>query len=68
MTSKKKIVIITGAESGIGKSTSKIFLNNNYRVIGTSLKKNEDKYIKDFDNYQIDITNNTEWRLSLIHI
>ena len=62
MTSKKKIVFITGAESGIGKSTSKIFLNNNFTVIGTSLKKNKDKHIKDFDNYQIDITNNTEWR------
>ncbi|MDC3097237.1 SDR family oxidoreductase [Alphaproteobacteria bacterium] len=62
MNSKKKIALITGAESGIGKSTSKIFLNNNFRVIGTSLKKNKYKYIKDFDNYQIDITNNTEWR------
>ena len=62
MTSKKKIVLITGAESGIGKSTSKLFLNNNFRVIGTSLKKSIDKHVKDFENYQIDITNNSEWK------
>ena len=62
MTFKKKIVLITGAESGIGKSTSKLFLNNNFRVIGTSLKKSNNKHIEDFENYQIDITNNTEWR------
>ena len=35
MISKKKIVLITGAESGIGKSTSKLFLNNNHRVTFT---------------------------------
>ena len=40
MTSKKRVVLITGAESGIGKSTSKIFLDNGYKVICTYLKNN----------------------------
>ena len=62
MISKKKIVLITGAESGIGKSTSQIFLNNGYRVIGTSFQKKNNKLIKDFEYHQIDITNNTEWK------
>ena len=61
MITKKKIVLITGAESGIGKSTSKIFSNNGYEVIGTSLKKINNKS-KDIEYYQIDITNNSEWK------
>ena len=60
MISKKKIVLITGAESGIGKSTSKIFVKNGYIVVGTSLKKINNK-IKDIEYYQIDITNNSHW-------
>ena len=43
LVSKKKIVLITGAESGIGKSTTKVFLDNGYRVIGTCLKNNKNK-------------------------
>ena len=62
MSSKKKIVLVTGAESGIGKSTSQIFLNNGYRVIGTSFQKKNNIQIKDFEYHQIDITNNTEWK------
>ena len=61
LVSKKKIVLITGAESGIGKSTTKAFLDNGYRVIGTCLKKNKNKDIKGIEYYKIDITNNLEW-------
>ena len=46
LVSKKKIVLITGAESGIGKSTTKVFLDNGYRVIGTCLKNNKNQDIK----------------------
>ena len=41
MNLKNKIALITGAESGIGKSTAKIFVDNGYQVIGTCLKKNK---------------------------
>ena len=61
LVSKKKIVLITGAESGIGKSTTKVFLDNGYRVIGTCLKNNKNKDIKGIEYYKIDITNNSEW-------
>ena len=46
LISKKKIVLITGAESGIGKSTTKVFLDNGYRVIGTCLKNYKNKDIE----------------------
>ena len=74
MTSKKRVVLITGAESGIGKSTSKIFLDNGYKVICTYLKNNNNKNTKDIEYHRIDITKNKDWEnlalyiLSLIHI
>ncbi len=61
MNSKKKIVLITGAESGIGKSTCKLFYNNGYKVIGTCLKK-PNIIGKKIEYHQIDITNNSDWK------
>ena len=61
MNSRRKIVLITGAESGIGKSTCKIFHNNGYKVIGTCLKK-PNIISKKIEYHQIDITNNSDWK------
>ena len=62
MILKNKIALITGAESGIGKSTAKIFVDNGYQVIGTCLKKNKNKDTKNIEYYQIDISNYLEWK------
>ena len=61
MNSRRKIVLITGAESGIGKSTCKIFHNYGYKVIGTCLKKSN-IISKKIEYHQIDITNNSDWK------
>ena len=61
MNSRRKIVLITGAESGIGKSTCKLFHNNGYKVIGTCLK-NPNIINKKIEYHQIDITNNSDWK------
>ena len=68
MTSKKRVVLITGAESGIGKSTSKIFLDNGYKVICTYLKNNNNKNTKDIEYHRIDITKNKDWENLALYI
>ena len=68
MISKNKIALITGAESGIGKSTAKIFADNGYQVIGTCLKKVKNKNIRNIEYYQIDISNYLEWKKLFSHI
>ena len=62
LSPKKRIVLITGAESGIGKSTSELFLKNGYRIIGTTFKKRKFKPTKDIEYHQIDITNHLDWK------
>ncbi len=62
MILKNKIALVTGSESGIGKSTAKIFVNNGYQVIGTYLKKINNKDTRNIDYYQIDISNYLEWK------
>ena len=68
MTSKKRVVLITGAESGIGKSTSKIFLDNGYKVICTYLKNNNNKNTKDIEYHRIDITKSKDWENLALYI
>ena len=59
---QNKIILITGATSGIGYALSEIYLKNNWIVIGLGRDKNKiKKFIIDFpDNfyfYQIDLNN-----------
>ena len=59
---QNKIILITGATSGIGYALSEIYLKNNWIVIGLGRDKNKiNKFIIDFpDNfyfYQIDLNN-----------
>ena len=68
MILKNKIALITGAESGIGKSTAKIFVDNGYQVIGTCLKNNKKKDTRNMEYYQIDISNHLEWKKLFSHI
>ena len=42
-----KVVLITGASSGLGKATASYLLANNYRVFGTS--RDPQKYIPDIN-------------------
>ncbi|MCY7361898.1 MAG: SDR family NAD(P)-dependent oxidoreductase, partial [Ignavibacteria bacterium] len=45
-----KVIVITGASKGIGKSCAEIFLQNNYTVINAS-RTNPDKSIIKNKNY-----------------
>ena len=53
---KNNIVIITGANSGIGLATARYLLEKDYKVIGIDKNVNQ----TDFDIYKCDITNEQE--------
>ena len=59
---QNKIILITGATSGIGYALSEIYLKNNWIVIGLGRDKNKiKKFFIDFPDsfyfYQIDLNN-----------
>ncbi len=57
----KKIVLITGANRGIGKATAIEFEKNGYKVIVNYRKQiNQDEFVGDFDFVKADITNDNE--------
>ena len=54
-----KTIVITGASSGIGKSTAKLFADNGWNVAATMRKPEEEKDLKDIENiklYKLDVT------------
>ena len=58
MNTEKKIVLITGSESGIGKSAANLMLDRGCTVIGADIRKNPD-FVSDNPNYffiKIDMT------------
>jgi len=46
----QKIVLITGASSGIGRATAEIFLENDYIVYGAARTEEKLKYLNDYEN------------------
>lgn len=47
---QQKVVLITGASSGIGKATAKKLLEQNYRVYGAARTEKDLKYLENYEN------------------
>lgn len=46
----KKVALITGASSGIGRSTAEMFLKKDYKVYGAARTESDLKYLSEYEN------------------
>ena len=68
MRFKNKIALITGAETGIGQKTVQKLLQEGCVVIGTNFSKKKLVNKKNLEFYNIDVTNEEEWRKFKIYL
>ena len=62
---KNKIILITGTNAGIGQNIVKLLKKEKCIIIATSRKQNK-KNKKNIFYYNLDVTNESQWR-ELIH-
>ena len=56
MDKRKRIALVTGAEGGIGQAVVKLFLDQDWRVIGVDRRKNRDFSHRDYFPVEADIS------------
>jgi len=56
MEKRKRIALVTGAEGGIGLAVVKLFLENNWRVVGVDRRKKRDFSHRDYIPVEADIS------------
>ena len=62
MRFKNKIALVTGAETGIGKSVVKKLLSEGCKVIGTNFSQSHLKNNQNLEYYTIDVTQEEQWK------
>ncbi|MDC0056668.1 SDR family oxidoreductase [Alphaproteobacteria bacterium] len=65
---KNKVILITGTNAGIGKSIVKTLEKEKCIIIATSRKKNNYKNKKNIYHYNLDVTNEDQWKDIMHHI